>query len=54
MWFPVPDTDAFAGSATLRLIGHLIGHEGETSLVTYLKAAGYANGLMAGESIAMG
>ncbi len=53
MWFPVPDTDAFAGSATLRLIGHLIGHEGETSLVTYLKAEGYANGLMAGESIAM-
>ena len=52
--FPVPDTDAFAGSATLRLIGHLIGHEGETSLVTYLKAAGYANGLVAGESIAIG
>ena len=51
--FPVPDTDAFAGSATLRLIGHLIGHEGETSLVTYLKAAGYANGLVAGEGIAM-
>ena len=53
MLFPVPDTDAFAGSATLRLIGHLIGHEGETSLLTYLKEAGYANGLVAGESIAM-
>ena len=52
--FPVPDTDAFIGSGTLRFIGHLIGHEGETSLLTYLKDAGYANGLMAGESIGMG
>ena len=52
--FPVPDTDAFIGSGTLRFIGHLIGHEGETSLLTYLKEAGYANGLMAGESIGMG
>ena len=52
--FPVPDTDAFTGSGTLRFIGHLIGHEGETSLLSYLKEAGYANGLVAGESIGMG
>ncbi|MBU25715.1 MAG: hypothetical protein CMD99_06765 [Gammaproteobacteria bacterium] len=51
--FPVPDTEAFAGSAILQFIGHLIGHEGETSLLTYLKAAGYANHLVAGESIGM-
>jgi secreted Zn-dependent insulinase-like peptidase len=51
--FPVPDTEAFTGTATLRLIGHLIGHEGKMSLLTYLKEAGYANGLVSGESIAM-
>ncbi len=51
--FPVPDTDAMAGNAPLQYIGHLLGHEGEGSLLAYLKAEGLANGLSAGESIGM-
>lgn len=31
-----------------RLIGHILGHEGETSLLSKLKAEGYADGLGAG------
>ena len=51
--FPVPDTDAFIDRAPLRYIGHLLGHEGEGSLLANLKARGYANGLSAGESLGM-
>ena len=51
--FPVPDTDAFIGRAPLKYIGHLLGHEGEGSLLSHLKARGYANSLSAGESLGM-
>jgi insulysin len=53
LMFPVPDTDAFAGQAPLRYVGHLLGHEGEGSLLAYLKAEGLANALSAGESLGM-
>lgn len=53
LMFPIPDTDAFAGQAPLRYIGHLIGHEGEGSLLSYLKDQGLANALSAGESLGM-
>lgn len=51
--FPVPDTDAFAGNAPLPYIGHLLGHEGEGSLLQWLKTEGLANGLSAGEGLGM-
>ena len=51
--FPVPDTDAFVDRAPLQYIGHLLGHEGEGSLLANLKVRGYANGLSAGESLGM-
>ena len=53
LMFPIPDTDAFAGQAPLRYIGHLLGHEGEGSLLDILKQEGLANGLSAGESLGM-
>ncbi len=51
--FPVPDTDAFIDRAPLRYLGHLIGHEGDNSLLSHLKAKGYANAISAGEGIGM-
>jgi insulysin len=51
--FPIPDTDAFQHHAPLQFIGHLLGHEGDNSLLAHLKAKGYANGLSAGESLGM-
>ena len=53
LMFPVPDTDAFQHQAPLQYIGHLLGHEGDSSLLAHLKAKGYANGLSAGESLGM-
>jgi secreted Zn-dependent insulinase-like peptidase len=52
LW-PVPDTDAFQGQAPLRYLGHLLGHEGEGSLLQTLKDRGLANSLSAGESLGM-
>ena len=53
LMFPIPKTDAFADKAPLRYIGHLLGHEGEGSLLSHLKQQGYANALSAGESLGM-
>jgi len=46
--FPVPVVKEFYRSKPLGFIGHLLGHEGEGSLLALLRARGLANGLSAG------
>lgn len=49
--FPVPDTEPHWRSKPLSYIGNLLGHEGEGSLLSVLKAKGWAESLNAGESL---
>ncbi len=49
--FPMPDYSARYRSKPLAYIGNLIGHEGEGSLLSTLKSAGWAEGLGAGAGI---
>lgn len=53
LYWPIPKTDAFVSKAPLTYIGHLLGHEGPTSLLNRFKQLGWATGLQAGRSIAM-
>lgn len=46
--FPIPVVQQFYKSKPLEYLGHIIGHEGEGSLLALLRARGWANGLSAG------
>lgn len=48
--FNIPDDMPYWQSKPVSLIGELLGHEGEGSLLSYLKSKGYALGLSAGGS----
>lgn len=48
IYFPYPDEDELYEAHPSNYISHLIGHEGPGSLLAYLKAKGWANGLGAG------
>ena len=46
--FPYPDEEELYASQPSRYISHLIGHEGPGSILAYIKAKGWANGLSSG------
>ena len=48
IYFPYQDEEEMYATQPSRYIGHLIGHEGPGSILSYLKAEGWANGLSAG------
>ncbi|KAJ5649213.1 Peptidase M16 core [Penicillium longicatenatum] len=48
MYFPFLDEENMNDTQPSRYISHLIGHEGPGSVLSYLKAKGWANGLSAG------
>jgi insulysin len=50
--FPIPSMREHYKSKPLNYIGHLLGHEGEGSLLSLLRARGWANGLSAGGGFA--
>lgn len=49
--FPVPSTTPFYQEKPTSYLANLIGHEGEGSLLSYLKAQGWATGLSAGRGL---
>ncbi|KAF2091088.1 a-pheromone processing metallopeptidase Ste23 [Saccharata proteae CBS 121410] len=48
MYFTYPDEEELYESQPGRYLSHLIGHEGPGSILAYIKAKGWANGLGAG------
>ncbi|PYH90104.1 LuxS/MPP-like metallohydrolase [Aspergillus ellipticus CBS 707.79] len=48
IYFPFMDEEAMYESQPSRYLSHLIGHEGPGSILSYIKAKGWANGLSAG------
>ena len=48
MVFPLPSVEAYYREKPLQYIGHLLGHEGEGSLLSLLKRKGWSEGLSAG------
>ncbi|KAL8667886.1 MAG: hypothetical protein Q9202_000351 [Teloschistes flavicans] len=48
IYFPYQDEEEMYESQPSRYLGHLIGHEGPGSILSYIKAKGWANGLSAG------
>ncbi|KAL4805035.1 Metalloenzyme, LuxS/M16 peptidase-like protein [Aspergillus unguis] len=48
LYFPFLDEENLYESQPSRYISHLIGHEGPGSILAYIKAKGWANGLSAG------
>ncbi|CAI4219521.1 unnamed protein product [Parascedosporium putredinis] len=48
LYFPFLDEEELYMSQPSRYVGHLIGHEGPGSIMSYIKAKGWANGLSAG------
>ncbi|RAL11158.1 a-pheromone processing metallopeptidase Ste23 [Aspergillus homomorphus CBS 101889] len=48
IYFPFMDEEHYFESQPNRYISHLIGHEGPGSILAYIKAKGWANGLSAG------
>ncbi|CAM1505623.1 Fc.00g112600.m01.CDS01 [Cosmosporella sp. VM-42] len=48
LYFPFIDEEYLYSSQPGRYISHLIGHEGPGSIMSYIKAKGWANGLSAG------
>ncbi|XP_046427439.1 insulin-degrading enzyme isoform X1 [Neodiprion fabricii] len=49
MTFPIPDLREHFRSAPANYISHLLGHEGEGSLLSALKAKGWSNSLVSGQ-----
>ncbi|MDX1396941.1 MAG: insulinase family protein [Oceanospirillum sp.] len=52
--FPTPDPSRFFEKKPASYLASLIGHEGEGSLLSYLKAKGWATGLSAGSGLSTG
>lgn len=48
LMFPVPSVEEYYRQKPLQYLGNLLGHEGEGSLLSRLKSAGWAEGLSAG------
>ncbi|GAT24591.1 a-pheromone processing metallopeptidase Ste23 [Aspergillus luchuensis] len=48
LYFPFMDEESLFESQPSRYLSHLIGHEGPGSILAYIKAKGWANGLSAG------
>tara|TARA_R110000782_G_scaffold19301_18_gene52752 strand:- start:5802 stop:8651 length:2850 start_codon:yes stop_codon:yes gene_type:complete len=48
--FPVPDAEKYWHNKPLNYIGNILGHEGSGSLLSVLKARGWADSLSAGQS----
>ena len=48
IFFPYEDEEHMYDTQPGRYLGHLIGHEGPGSILAYIKAKGWANGLSAG------
>lgn len=48
IYFPYQDEEGMYDTQPSRYISHLIGHEGPGSILAYIKAKGWANGLAAG------
>ncbi|RMJ03581.1 hypothetical protein CDV36_014893 [Fusarium kuroshium] len=48
LYFPFIDEEFMFASQPSRYIGHLIGHEGPGSIMSYIKSKGWANGISAG------
>lgn len=48
IYFPYQDEEAMYETQPSRYLSHLIGHEGPGSILAYIKAKGWANGLSAG------
>ncbi len=46
--FPIPVVEKYYRAKPLNYLGNILGHEGEGSLMSVLKARGWANGLSAG------
>jgi insulysin len=46
--FVFPDESAFYATKPGSFLSHLIGHEGQGSVLSYLKRKGWANGMSAG------
>jgi len=51
--FPMPDQRKFYRDQPLNLIGHILGHEGEGSLFSYLKKQHWAKSLVAGQGLSI-
>ncbi|KAF7593445.1 Insulinase (Peptidase M16) [Aspergillus hancockii] len=49
IYFPFLDEETMYESQPSRYISHLLGHEGPGSILAYVKAKGWANGLSAGD-----
>ena len=49
--FPPQSTNQSTPPPSSRYISHLLGHEGEGSVLSYLKAKGWANELSAGPQV---
>ncbi|XP_050730176.1 insulin-degrading enzyme-like isoform X1 [Eriocheir sinensis] len=47
--FPIPDLHPYYKTAPGHYLGHLIGHEGPGSLLSYLKGRGWVNSLVGGQ-----
>ncbi|XP_015602966.1 insulin-degrading enzyme isoform X2 [Cephus cinctus] len=50
--FPIPDLQEHFRAAPAHYVSHLLGHEGEGSLLSALKAKGWCNSLMSGKRTA--
>ena len=50
--FPIPSMRQYYRTKPLNYLGHILGHEGEGSLLALLRAKGWANGLSAGGGFA--
>ncbi|KAI9830043.1 MAG: hypothetical protein M1819_005873 [Sarea resinae] len=48
VYFPYQDEEEYYESQPSRYLSHLIGHEGPGSILAYIKAKGWANGLSSG------
>lgn len=49
--FPMPETRSLYAFKPLQLISHILGHEGDGSLLALLKQQGWAEGLSAGQGL---
>jgi secreted Zn-dependent insulinase-like peptidase len=49
--FPMPETQTHYDVKPVQVLSNLIGHEGEGSLLAFLKQQGWAEGLSAGRSL---
>lgn len=49
--FPMPETQSLYAHKPIQLLSHILGHEGDGSLLALLKQQGWAEGLSAGQAL---